>query len=682
MSTQHHPATAAGASSVSKRLSRLKVSLFAAGAVTLLATAAHAADDAASSVSEVVVTASPIAGDPDRFATIVNQISREEVLSEGGASLADALRTVPGVAGTGFAAGASRPVIRGMDAQRVKLVENGLSSSDVSDVGPDHGVPIDPLAAEQIEVVRGAATLRYGSQAIGGVINVLNNRIPLRPVDGVTGAATAAYDSVASTGEGAASLDAGGGPFAIHVDGFGRRASDYDTPIGRQRNSFFHGNGYSGGGSYFFGDDSRIGAAGTHYEARYGIPSDDTFIKERQNKGAFGSSFKVDQGAFRSLSVDASYADYRHDEIDPDGNAILSTFKNKEWDGRAEALFGAIGPFSASALGVQLQDRKFQALGEGADYLLPTHTKSGAGFAFVEAPLGELQVQGALRVERVNIDGTPVSGIPTKRTFTPVSGSVGFTYEASDSIRLGLTAASAARAPAQTELFARGPHDGPLTFETGDPTLKIERANSLEATVRYTFGSEGRLEASLWGAHFNNYIFGALTGRACDEEGVCAFDSPEQLKELNYTQLDANFWGIEVQGSVPLTEVAGGKLSGQVLADYVRAKLTNGGGNVPRIQPGRIGGGLTWANDTVDASFLVLQVGSQDHVGVADLATKSYTSLDAQIGWRPFKTKPSLELLLIGHNLADETIRNATALNKDVVVMPGRDIRVVLSARF
>lgn len=658
------------------------MSLFAAGAVTLLASAAQAADDAAPNVSEVVVTASPIAGDPDRFATIVNQISRDEVLSKGGASLADALRTVPGVAGTGFAAGASRPVIRGMDAQRVKLVENGLSSSDVSDVGPDHGVPIDPLAAEQIEVVRGAATLRYGSQAIGGVINVLNNRTPLRPVEGVTGTATAAYDSVASTGEGTASLDAGGGPFAIHVDGFGRRASDYDTPIGRQQNSFFHGNGYSGGGSYFFGDDSRIGAAGTHYEARYGIPSDTTFIKERQDKGTFGSSFKVNQGAFQSLNVDASYADYKHDEVDPDGNVVLSTFKNKEWDGRAEALFGAIGPFSASALGVQLQDRKFQALGEGADYLLPTHTKSGAGFAFVEAPLGELQFQGALRVERVSIDGTPASGIPTKRTFTPVSGSAGFTYEVSDSVRLGLTAASAARAPAQTELFARGPHDGPQTFETGDPTLKIERANSLEATLRYKFGSEGRIEASLWGARFNNYIFGALTGRTCDEQGVCAFDSPEELKELNYTQLDATFWGVEVQGSVPLTEVAGGKLSGQVLADYVRAKFTNGGGNVPRIQPGRIGGGLTWANDTVDASFLVLQVASQKDVGVADLPTDSYTSVDAQIGWRPFKDKPSVELLLVGHNLADETIRNATALNKDVVVMPGRDVRVVLSARF
>jgi len=663
------------------RLRSMLLTATSAGVLLTWVSAAQA-QDLGHSVSEVVVTASPLAGDPDRFATIVEQVSRDQVLSNGGASIADALRNVPGVAGTGFAAGASRPVIRGMDAQRVKLAENGLSSSDVSDVGPDHGVPIDPLAAQDIEVVRGAATLRYGSQAIGGVVNIINNRIPMKPIDGIEGEASTAYSSAAKTGEGTLSLDAGQGPFAVHLDGFGRRASNYDTPDGQQPNSYFRGNGYSGGASYFFGDDSRVGASGTHYEARYGIPSDDTFIRMKQDKGAFGSSFKLDQGALQRINIDAGYADYTHSEIDPETNAVLSTFNNKEWDGRAEALFGATGPLSASALGVQFQDRKFSALGEGADYLLPTHTQSVAGFAFVEAPLGPLQFQGAARVERVRIDGTPASGVETRRDYTPVSASLGFTYEASDKLRLGLTAASAARAPAQTELFARGPHDGPATFETGDPSLKIERANSLEATARYKIGSEGRIEASVWGARFDNYIYGALTGRLCDEDGVCEAGGDGELKELNYGQRDAQFWGVEAKAFFPLTSVAGGKLSGQVLGDYVRAKFTGGGGDVPRIQPGRFGGGLDWDNGTIDASFLVLAVSSQDHVGVADLATDGYTSVDAQVRWKPFKAKPGIALTLVGHNLADETIRNATALNKDAVVMPGRDVRLVLSAKF
>ena len=657
--------------------------LTAASAGVLLAGARAAqAQDLGHSVSEVVVTASPLAGDPDRFATIVEQVSRDQVLSNGGASIADALRNVPGVAGTGFAAGASRPVIRGMDAQRVKVTENGLSSSDVSDVGPDHGVPIDPLAAQDIEVVRGAATLRYGSQAIGGVVNIINNRIPMKPIDGIVGEATTAYSSSADTGEGTVSVDAGQGPFAVHLDGFGRRASNYETPDGEQPNSYFRGNGYSGGASYFFGDDSRVGASGTHYEARYGIPSDDTFIRMKQDKGAFGSSFKLDQGPLQRINIDAGYADYTHSEIDPETNEVLSTFNNKEWDGRAEALFGATGPLSASALGVQFQDRKFSALGEGADYLLPTHTQSVAGFAFVEAPLGPLQFQGAARVEHVRIDGTPATGIETRANYTPISVSAGFTYEVSDALRLGLTAASAARAPAQTELFARGPHDGPATFETGDPDLKIERANSLEATARYKLGSSGRIEASVWGARFDNYIYGALTGRLCDEDGVCEAGGDGELKELNYGQRDAKFWGVEAKAFVPLTSLGGGQLSGQVLGDYVRAKFSGGGGDVPRIQPGRFGGGLDWDNGIIDTSFLVLAVSSQDHVGVADLATDGYTSVDAQVRWKPFKAKPGIALMLVGHNLADETIRNATALNKDAVVMPGRDVRLVLSAKF
>ncbi len=658
--------------------------LAAAGVGALSAGPALAQADLGHAVSEVVVTASPIGGNPDRFATIVTQVTRDEVLQNGGVSIGDALRDAPGVSTTGFAAGASRPVIRGMDAQRVKLVENGLSSSDVSDVGPDHGIPIDPLSAQSIEVVRGAATLRYGSQAIGGVVNVINNRIPLKPADGFGGEAASAYSSASNAGEGTLSLDAGQGPFAVHLDGFGRHADSYDIPGGRQENSWAHTDGFAGGASYFFGDDdgSRVGFDGAHYEAKYGIPSDTTFIHMQQTKGAFGSSFKIDQGPLQRVNVDLGYADYRHDEIDPDGNVIASTFLNTEWDGHAEAVFGAFGPFSAAAVGVQGQDRRFSALGEGADYLLPTHSKSGAVFVFVEAPLGPLALQGAVRIEHMQITGTPASGVQTTRDFTPVSASLGFTVPVGDDLRLGLTASTAARAPAQTELFARGPHDGPQTLETGDPGLKIERANSLEATLRYKLPMGGRIEASLWGAKFDNYIFGQLTGRRCDDGGACAFGSDAVLKELNYTQLDATFWGAEVQAFVPVTRLAGGELAVQVLGDYVRAKFDGGAGDVPRIQPGRFGGGLHWETVRIDASVLALTVGAQHHVGVADPPTDGYASLDAQIGWRPFASKPGLELLLVGHNLADETIRNATALNKDLVVMPGRDIRVVLSARF
>jgi iron complex outermembrane receptor protein len=182
-------------------------------------------------VGELVVTASPLGGDPDRFATIVETVNADQIAAAGGGNLADSLKDVPGVSGTSFAAGASRPVIRGMDANRVKVLEDGLSSSDVSDIGPDHGVPIDPLATDRIEVVRGAATLRYGSQAIGGVVNALDDRIPDHlPDHPLEGEGLAAWNSNGGNGEAAAHLDGKAGDFAFHADAFGRRASDYDTP--------------------------------------------------------------------------------------------------------------------------------------------------------------------------------------------------------------------------------------------------------------------------------------------------------------------------------------------------------------------------------------------------------------------------------------------------------------------
>ncbi|HET9160828.1 MAG TPA: TonB-dependent receptor, partial [Caulobacteraceae bacterium] len=655
----------------------------AVAAASLIASGAAAQDAAKTSnsteVQEVVVSASPVVGDPDRFATIVETVRRDDVVKSGGANIADVLRDTPGVAGTGFAAGASRPVIRGMDAERVKMVENGLSSSDVSDVGPDHGVPIDPLSAQAIEVVRGAATLRYGSQAIGGVVNTFNNRVPRNRIEGFKGEALGAYESVSQTGEGAASLDAGKEAYAFHFDGFGRRASDYDTPLGNEPNSYFIGSGYSAGGSYFFDGDSRVGAAGEHYQSRYGIPGEDTFISMRQNKGEFGSELRLKDRALQTVTGDASYADYTHSEIDPATGEALATFNNTEWDCRLEATYGAFGPLSGAAIGLQGQDRKFSGLGEAADYLLPTHTQSLAGFVFTEATMGRLQWQGAVRLEDLNIDGTPASGVPASRKFTPASFSVGFTWPLSEGLRLGLNFASAARAPAQTELFARGPHDGPGTFETGDPDLGLERANSVEASVRFHSAKWGRLEASLWNAHFDDYIYGALTGRLCDQAGFCAVSGTGAFKQLNYAQQGADFWGAELKGDMPLKNSSAGQLSLTVLGDYVRAKFADGGGDVPRIQPGRIGGGLAWTSEFLDASFQVLAVAAQRQVGLADLPTDGYTSVEAEVGFRPLGEGPRKpEIVVVGHNLADEVIRNATALNKDTVIMPGRDVRVAV----
>ena len=663
------------------RLVHASVALAALGVTTM----AMAADTDDPDEPTVVVTGSPLSADPDHIAATIDTVGRDEILRSGGASLADALSNVPGVSGTGYAAGASRPVIRGFDSNRVRVLEDGVGSFDVSDVGPDHGVPIDPLSAQRVEVVRGAATLRYGSQAIGGVVNAINNRVPIElPEEPFVGEITGSYATNSESLQGGAQADGAMGQFALHADWFDRHTDDYRIPGGTMPNSYFRGDGYSAGGSYFFGrgDESRIGAGAVHYASKYGMPGGDTFIDMRQTKQMLRSSFAMDAGALETLTVDGGYADYEHSEIDPATGEAVSTFKDNEWESRAESIFGAIGPFSAAALGVQAQKRNFAALGEGADYLQPARTRSEAVFGFAESPLSDsVRLQFGARVESVHIDGTPASDVPTARKFTPVSGSLGVLFDATMAVQLGATLTSAARAPAQTELFSRGPHDGPGTFETGDPMLEVERAHSLEALVRVKTDPL-QFEGSLWGARFDNFVYGALTGRTCDEAGLCAAGDAGALRELDYTQLGAKFWGAEAKVDFELVEIASGHVHAEVLADYVRAKLDSGAGNVPRITPYHMGAGLSWTNMAFDASVLVKYTGRQDDIAAAETATAGFTSVDAQFGWRPLPHNPDFEIVVIGRNLTDSTQRNAIALNKDEVVLPGRDARLVVRAAF
>jgi iron complex outermembrane receptor protein len=336
---------------------------------------------------------------------------------------------------------------------------------------------------------------------------------------------------------------------------------------------------------------------------------------------------------------------------------------------------------SESALGVQFQQRDFSALGEGQEYLLPTTTKSQAAFGFAEAPLGEaLRMQFGARVERVQVDGTAPDDTGTSRKFTPVSASVGLVSDLSDAMRLGLSLSTAARAPAQTELFARGPHDGPLTFETGDPTLAMERANSVEASLRWR-GERVHADGAVWATRFNNYIYGSLTGQTCDEEGNCAAGNGEELKEMLFRQQDARFIGAEAHAEVELLQHAMGDLHLNLLADVVRARLTNGGGDVPRMPPYHLGAGLSWHGQKLDASVFVKYAGRQSRTGAQETPTASFTNVDAQVAFRPWDEHPRVEFALVGRNLWDAAQRNAVALNKDEVIMPGRDIRLMIRAR-
>lgn len=654
--------------------------LLAVGASLLALQPARAADEGQGS-EEIIVTASPLSRSGDTFSKLVEKVTRDQTLASGAASVGDSLKDVAGVTGSGFAPGASRPVIRGQDANRVLVAEDGVGAFDVSDIGPDHGIPVDPLGAQRIEVVRGPATLRYGSQAIGGVVNIINNRIPtVLPDDGFAGEAVGAYSNVTRGGEGALGLDGGFGSFAVHADGFLRNAGDYETPLGRQPNSFAHMLGGSLGGSYVKGNDF-AGLAYVGYDGSYGLPADETFIDMHQDKYLARGGFDVKAGALERVTLDAGYGDYRHSEIDP-GGIVLSTFLNTEFSGRAEAIFGKVVPASALALGAQYQHRDFSALGEDSTYLLPSTSESFAGYLFARFDLSDsLKLEAALRVEGASRKGTPADDVPRSLDYTLLSISAGLVWAVGENLNFGVTLSSVARAPNLPELFARGGHDGPQTFETGNPDLDLERANSLEATARYETDAM-TLKGSLWASQTDKFIYGALSGRTCDEDGNCFDDASQDLKELFYLQREARFWGYEAEAKFRIAELGAGSFSLSLLSDYVHARFA-GGEPVPRIPPLRYGLGVSYESDALNISVTWRRADSRDKTSAFETSTDGYDDLSASAVWKVMPVGDGdLTLSLVGRNLTDDVQRNAVSFTKDEVIQPGRDVRLVTRLTF
>jgi iron complex outermembrane receptor protein len=402
------------------------VAALGAGILVLMSVGAAAQQP----LPEIVVTApSPIASRPaggsqgslivveDAFAP-VTVITEEDIRHATAHTLGDLLADKPGVAASTYAPGASRPIIRGLDNFRVRIQENGIGAHDVSDLGEDHGVPIDPLAAQKVEVVRGPATLRYGSQAIGGVVDVSNNRIPaFAPQRGISFVSKGALSSVDDGREAAMLLDAGSRNFAIHADAFSRRAWDYRIPDGsRQANSFVDSHGHSAGASFLF-DNGFFGASVTRTLSRYGVPGVEaaesgTQIDLDQTKFNMKGELRPDSQAVTAIRFWFGASKYRHDELARENGefGVISTFRNRQQEGRVEIEHGALAsPLGMwnGAFGVQYANQRISTHGEAEEFLLPAHARTAAAYLFEQLKLTDtLKFQAAGRIERARASGT------------------------------------------------------------------------------------------------------------------------------------------------------------------------------------------------------------------------------------------------------------------------------------
>ncbi len=629
----------------------------------------------------VVITASPFAQDLINLSSSVAQIPHQELIIQGGIGLGDALKNVPGVTSSGFAPGAARPVIRGLGSTRVRVTENGLGVHDVSDISDDHGVPIDPLAATEVEVLRGPATLRYGSQAIGGVVNAINNRVPINLAEGTAFDAIGGISSNGIERLGGAVADFRSGNWAFHADGIIRGVDDYDTPDGTQNNSFAFTRGYALGGAYI-GNSGAGGLSFNQFIAHYGIPTEPDAEEvshiELDSKN-YGGALRFMIPGFATISANGVYTDYEHSEV-VDGEGPLVTFTNKEWEGRLEAVHEPFGPITTGAIGLQYDDRDFEAIGEEADYLLPTETDSFAAYIFEQFAVSDsFSLQGAARVDWTSIKGEIEALGPFDLNFTPVSFSLGAVFRPMvGDTSFFVNASWTQRAPAVTELFAQGPHEATATFEFGDPTLDIEKAFSIEGGIRHIDADDNRALLSAYHTNYNGFIYGLLTGNSFDEEGNFFPDDSGGFNELLYSQQDATFWGVEAQAHWHLFDGLNGRFGLNAQADYVRAEFDDGT-NVPRIPPFRIGGGIFYETTRFEAEIGVLYNAEQDKVSVNETPTESFTTLNASATIHLFEGPVGdIDLVLIGTNLTDSVGRNAVSFTKDHVLLPGATFRAML----
>jgi iron complex outermembrane recepter protein len=647
---------------------------------------------------EIIITA-PFQRERIEFLTGVSVLSGAELTRELRSTIGETLARLPGVSATSFGPNASRPILRGLQGERIRVLTDGIGSFDVANTSVDHAVAINPFLAERVEVLRGPAALQFGSSAIGGVVNVIDKRIPRSipdepiHVDALGGYATAADQWF---GAGSADLKVGD-KVVLHVDGSyldgddlrvggfvlsrRARAEALASPnpdvqaLASLRNRLPNSAALTwdiAGGVSVITEGGNLGFAISRYDSLYGVPPRfDLETGEGEAPTLDVKQLRVDArgelnlgGFFELARGRFGFADYKHNEIEPEGE-IGSTFTNEAFEGRVELVQSERNGWKG-AIGGQFFIRDFNAVGEEA-FLPENETEQFGLFTLQQFDLGRVDLEVGGRIERTRVSSDAVD---VTRRVTAISGSVGGSFEFTPGWRVGVNLSRTERAPSAEELFSNGPHAGTQAFEIGDPTFRKERNLGVEATLR---GGTDWLTVELSGYYnrFSNFIYEDATGEIEDDLPVFA-----------YRQDRARFWGVEAQVAATVAEVGGTKIGVDGVADYVRARIP-GVGPVPRIPPLRLLGGISATADKYTARVEVEHSFEQDRIADFETPTDSFTLVNASLGFRPFGTGPNKpELLVQANNLLDVDARRHASFLKDFAPLAGRDIRVTLRASF
>lgn len=665
----------------------------------------------------VVVTANPLGSDLFDMVPPVSVLSGRELDLRRGATLGETLDGVPGVTTSYFGPNVGRPIIRGLDADRVRIMSGGLGVLDASGLSQDHGVPVDPLVVERLEVVRGAAALLYGGNAVGGVVNAIDNRIPVDPVTGVGGRAEARAASGDQARSAAGMLEAGNGLLAMHADLYSRGSRDLkipgyarsarlraldpqqDEPRGRLPNSSNHGDGGALGASLTLGERGYLGMSYAGYNQDYGTVAESDVRIEMENArwDLAGEARNLD-GFITSVRFKAGYSKYEHVELA--GGQPATRFINTGREARIEATHGRIGALTG-AFGVQIADFDFSALGDEA-FVPKTDNRSTALFLFEELPLGALKLSFGGRIERARVEsgggpadpagGLPRFGVAETRRFTPKSLALGGQYALAPGLALSANLSHTERAPSHYELYANGAHAATGLYEVGDRNLAPEKANGidLQLTMR-SAGASGSVGAFY--NRFRNYVAlfdsgnrrsagGDLNPVEDPANAGLTVDGQEILPEAVMRQVSAVFYGLEAEGRLPLLQAAGGRLEGTLRGDYLRARDRDTGRPLPRITPLRLGAGLVWTAGLLDARLDVTHVLRQKRVAENELPTDGHTLVGLALSYRVRAGAANLDTFVKVTNLFDQDARLHTSFLKDIAPLGGRAVVAGVRASF
>ena len=645
----------------------------------------HVHDD---SLDELVVTFS--GHERRRFDVIqgTSVLDEEELQRELRSSLGDTLAGQSGVNTTGFAPGASRPVIRGLDGPRLRVLQNSVGVLDVSTTSPDHQVASDPLLAQRVEVLRGAGTLRYGSNAVGGVVNVIDGRIAERALERpYEGAIGLHYGSNADDTNATGVIRGGVGPFVLHAEGFVRRTHDLEVkgdplsseerliadpldPLAsvsdRVSGSDVESHGGTLGASWV-GEDAFLGVAYARLESDYGvpiapeeIPGPGIRIDLKQNRVDLAGGVRGSFGLFDGFEFRGVYGDYEHSELE--GDEVATTFLNRGFEARLEATQAAIGNLDGS-VGIQWRFDDRESI--GAEAFLPAHEATQwAIFAVEELHLDPFTIEGGLRVERTELDA---DGPLRDRDFTTWSASLGASWALAADTILGLSLARTERPPTGEELYSNGPHFATAGFEVGDVGLDSETADAIELTLKRREGPiTGAL--NLYYTRFDDFIFQEANG-----------DIEDGLPVRIYRQTDADFYGLELDLAATVYEGAFGTARVDLGFDFVRGETDDD--DLPRIPPTRLRLGAELGLERADLRAELEFIGDQDDVAPGERDTDGFVLLNLSATVRPF-ANDDVSFFVQARNLTDQRGRNHVSFLKERLPIAGRDIRFGMRWRF